>query len=197
MPPKMISMLIAATLTLTSACSGPRDLQRTVAFDQTLTKKMLEPGTNQVSGSTLIAGGNQVAMLASGARAIVTCAGDVVRLIPVTDASTQWVKTIYSDDDEAPNWNDSQGLHRFDGGSRLPDGLEPSDPIFVNSLQADCDAEGHFHFKNVGNGTWYLFWEHIWAKPLWRGNGTNRGASIMKKITLRGNENIEQLLAIK
>jgi hypothetical protein len=178
---KFIAGIAAIAAVTFFGCSGPRPFQRTSAFDASKAKQMMEPGTNKVSGSAFRGNGRD------------TCTGSTVYLIPVTTASTEWVRDVYGDDDQ--NWSDESGVHP--SFVKHPDSLDPEDPIFKYSLKADCDLQGRFQFDNVSNGDYYLFWETLWERPLARGMGTYRGASIMRKIRLKGGDSIDQLMVIK
>ena len=78
------SFLIVALVTLVGGCTVPiQKVQLTSTFDEPLAKRQMEAGPNTVEGSALIRqqGGG-----------IVTCAGNNVWIIPVTEYSTERIR---------------------------------------------------------------------------------------------------------
>jgi hypothetical protein len=166
---KIFHALIA--ISILSGCAQNRAISLTGSFDENQAKKMLEKGNNSIKGSALIRqqGGG-----------IVTCAGGIVLLMPATGYAKEWAMNLYG--------SDVQGY--FQTG---PVGIdfENVDKRFYTSVRhTNCNAAGFFEFKEVADGTFYVF-----TKINWHAGGAIQGGSIMQSIKTENGQSYELTLS--
>lgn len=134
-------------------------------FDPSISKKLLEKGNSTIEGSALIRqrGGG-----------VVTCAGQNVSLIPVTEYSTERIAYIYK--------NLSNGF--IPVGASYPKFINDDMRFETDGLKNEiCDAQGKFIFKNIKAGEYYLTTVIVWEV----GNNLQGGA-LMNKVDISENE---------
>lgn len=175
-----------AVIVLT-ACSASGPARITVPFNEGQARAMLAPGTNQVGGRIMVG-------LPSGM--IVTCAGSVVSLVPVTDYAREWATQFY--ELETGKYGTLNAAYRMD--SRKPEvKFQGAEAFYAATRTTRCDEDGVFSFPNVANGEFFVV-----AKTRWLGKdhdyydfmyGINdaqeEDGSVMEKIRVRGNEVID------
>lgn len=168
-----LPIVIALMAIALSAC-GPNKIKIAVPFDENQAKAMLAPGENQVNGSALIrqSGGG-----------IVTCAGNIVILMPVTAYARQWAKHVYGTEQDGYRPTAGLGLE-----------FEGANTFFKNVKSTNCDVEGRFSFLNIADGEFYVFTKINWTVQDQFGP-VIQGGSIMKKIALSGGEKVETVLS--
>lgn len=168
---KLITM--ALTAIALSAC-GPATVKINAPFDENQAKAMLAPGKNQVSGSALIrqAGGG-----------IVTCAGNMVLLMPVTEYAKQWARHVYGTDQNGYRPTAGRGIE-----------FEGADTFFKNVKSTNCDVEGKFTFQNIADGEFFVFTKINWTVQDQFGP-VIQGGSIMRRIALSNGEKVETVLS--
>lgn len=161
--------ILAAVVLLVSGCASKVRLNST--FDYAAVAPMLEPGLNSVSGSALIrqVGGG-----------VVTCAGNPVYLMPVSDYAREWAKRIYK--------SESGGYFMTKGRGIVFANLDRSFTKAVKETR--CNAQGFFTFSEVADGNFLLF-----TKINWFVDGAAQGGSIMKAISVQGAQKVEVVLA--
>jgi hypothetical protein len=153
------------------ACGMNQTITIKAPFDESQAKIMLLPGTNQIKGSGLIrqAGGG-----------VVTCAGNNVILMPVTNCAREWAKHVFGSDIQGYY---STGMYRsitFSGAD-----------LFLNTVRlTNCDAAGFFNFTDVADGTFYVI-----TRINWTVQNEIQGGSIMKSVTLSGGSKAEVTLS--
>ncbi len=148
---------------------------------------MLVPGNNQVSGRVM-------AGLSNGT--IVSCAGQVVSLVPVTGYAREWARQFYELDNG--KYGTINAAYRMD--SRESEiRFVGAETFYATTRTSRCDEDGNFSFPNVANGEFFVV-----AKTRWLGKdhdyydfmyGVNdaqeEDGSVMRKIRLNGNNVID------
>lgn len=139
-------------------------------FNEEAVVKQLKDGGNTVRGSGFIRQRNG---------GLVTCAGGVVSLMPITERARQWSETMT----DGPNggYVDLSGR-----GYVFPNNPE----LFKFTRESRCDVAGKFEFSNVGDGDWFIFTRITWQIP----GGTSGGLTIVP-IRLAGSRTIDVVLA--
>lgn len=169
-----------------AACTASGPARIATPFDEEAARAMLRPGTNQVNGRVM-------AELSSGT--LVTCANNVVTLVPVTPYAREWAIRFYE--------LDSGRYGTLDAAYRM-DGREPAvkfqgaEAFYSATRTTRCDEDGNFAFSNVANGEFFVV-----AKTRWLGKdhdyydfmyGVNDAqeeeGSVMERVRVRGNEAI-------
>jgi hypothetical protein len=167
----------AVGIIATILCAGCAEMNvQTVhlksTFDQELASKQIaETGKNTIKGSALMrqAGGT-----------IVTCAGNPVGMIPVTDYSSERMQAIYG--------NTTKGSRHFDTKIKFV----PDLPAYTtNSRKTVCDSQGFFKFENVLDGDFYVATGIQW----YAGRNNLQGGRLMQKVSVKGKETKEIVLA--
>lgn len=127
---------------------------------------LLSKGTSTIKGS---------ALLRQQGGGVVTCAGNDVRLNPVTPYSSERIRAIYN--------NSDKGYFEFNhptmGGFTNPD----PDYETYGTRKTTCDAQGYFSFDNVKPGEYY-----VTTEISWRAGNTIQGGWIMRRIDIGENE---------
>ena len=165
------------------ACGMNQAITIKAPFDESQAKTMLLPGSNQIKGSGLIrqAGGG-----------VVTCAGNNVILMPVTNCAREWAKHVFGSDIEGYYSTDMYRSITFPGAE-----------LFLNTVRlTKCDAAGFFNFTNVADGSFYVITRINWTVPVYTRIGNrltvqdeSQGGSIMKSVTLSRGSKVEVTLS--
>lgn len=147
---------------------------------------MLKPGNNQVSGRIMVG-------LPSGI--LVTCAGNVVSLVPVTAYAREWATRFYALD--TGRNGTLNAAWRMD--SREPElKFAGAEAFYAATRTTQCDEDGDFAFPDVAPGEFFVV-----AKTRWLGKshdyydfmyGINdaqeEDGSVMERIRLKGNDDV-------
>jgi hypothetical protein len=140
--------------------SGPRFVKLQTEFDSAEHEAYAKPGDNGISGQ---------ALLTQQGNEIPTCAGSRVLLMP----ATSYFREMF--------W------HMIVAGSE-PEPPEKPDPSLKNMIRrTQCDAQGHFSFSGIPDGTWFILTQ-VKAK---------NSALLIAEMTLANGETKEVLLTDK
>jgi hypothetical protein len=139
-------------------------------FDRAQAQRMLEPGTNSLRGSALIRqqGGG-----------VVSCAGQTVTLLPVSDIAREWSGHLFGS---------------TSGGYQ--NAYVVAAKNFTNTewsslaKTALCDAQGNFRFERVADGEFYVFTSITWTVGY-----RLQGGMLMKLVKLDGATMADLVLA--
>ena len=180
----MKTLLATGLALLLAACAANKPVNIAVPFDQAKARAQLAAGSNQVNGRVLVDldNGN-----------LVTCANNVVNLVPVTAYAREWARQFYRLD--TGRYGTLDAAYRLD--SREPEiQFVGADAFYAATRTTRCDADGEFSFPNVANGEFFIV-----AKTRWLGRdhdyydfmyGINdaqeEDGSVMKRIRLTGGE---------
>ncbi|MEI6354568.1 MAG: hypothetical protein WCO47_07560 [Methylococcus sp.] len=177
---------VAAMIALV-ACSSVGPVRISIPFEEGKARTMLKPGDNQVTGRVMVG-------LSSGT--IVTCAGNVVSLVPVTAYAREWARQFYELDtgrygslNQAFRMDSRESQVKFVG----------ADAFYAATRTTHCDDDGDFSFENVANGEFLVV-----AKTRWLGKdhdyydfmyGVNdaqeEDGSVMEKVRLKGHDAVD------
>lgn len=178
---KKITPFIAAAI-LTTGCATPLPnssagtlnnivpmYRMTARFDADAARAQLESGKNTIKGSAFIRqkGGG-----------IVTCAGQIVELIPATEYAAERMRAIYQ--------NSTSGFDNDDVQYRFI----PDHPDFASLKRTTrCDVQGNFVFERISDGEFYLTTEVDWQVL-----GKKQGGKIMRRVRVSGSEIINVIM---
>ena len=183
---KSFTLVILAVLIL-SACATQRSVRIVTSFDAGKARAMLAPGNNQLAGRVMAAMPNGT---------LVSCAGEVVSLVPVTDYAREWARQFY--ELNTGKYGTLDAAYRMDSrGSEIK--FVGAEAFYAATRTTRCDEDGNFSFPNTANGEFFVV-----AKTRWLGRdhdfydfmyGINdaqeEDGSVMQKVRLNGNSVID------
>lgn len=166
---KFTTATLPLVLACLTACALPRVINPIAPFDAEAAQRQLVDGPNSIKGSALLrqAGGG-----------VVTCAGGVVYLMPVTEAAKEWARYVYG----SPS-----GGFRYATMPTLT--FKGRDNLFAATKSVTCDAQGTFRFEHVADGDFYVFTRITWLA------GRVQGGSIMRPVKLSGGQTVDTVLS--
>ncbi len=137
-------------------------------FDSEQAKLQLEKGNNTIKGSALIKqrGGG-----------IITCAGNIIYLVPKTNYAQERMFYIYG--------NDENGFNKS-SYSFIPDESE----YYKLTKSTICDTQGYFKFEKIKDGEYYIITTIQWLVGY-----NQQGGSLMKKVSV-SNEEIKDIVLV-
>ena len=157
-------------LLILSACVAPKNYILKSEFDANQAQKQLANGNNTISGE---------AFLRQSGGGVVTCAGYEVLLVPETPYAQERIGLIYGN--TIKGYNPLYNRITF-----TPDYPE----YYLSQKRKVCSSTGHFEFKNVKDGTYFVVATVLWNVP----NAGYQGGTFMEKITVKDKENYEVIL---
>ena len=161
----LLSVLVLSACTLSTF--EPKVVQLNQPFDEGYAQKLLKDGNNKIVGN---------AFLRQNGGGVVTCAGSVVSLVPVTAYAKERIEAIYGGD---------IGVR----AARYAPKFEPDYPKFRQYVKTStCDSRGDFEFDNVADGEFY-----VQTTIQWRVGHSVQGASLLKKVSLSGGK-VEKII---
>lgn len=146
-------------------------------FDQEQSDSLTKEGSNTVKGSALMrqVGGG-----------IVTCAGQTISLVPVTDYSKERITYLYG--------TENGGYLSASNMQRNPQPFSFTDPAYEQSRKhTTCDAQGFFKFEKLADGEFY-----IGGSITWKSNPNNYffdGGTLMRRVKVQGGETKDIVIA--
>lgn len=159
MPIKLIlALAIAAVLGGCATQPQTRIVQLNAEFDETAARELIEKGENTLTG---------YAYVNRGDGGFVTCAGELVELVPATDYAAERMSHIYGPDEAGAS---SSGQFVFE-----PD---PREYAIVRRA-TNCDDQGTFKFEGVADGTFYVI-TGVW----WQEADRLLGANLMRRVRI-------------
>jgi hypothetical protein len=166
--PKILLLLLSAIIL--TGCANNKKMVLNRPFDEKLAHEMLMPGKNEIKGSALLrqVGGG-----------IVTCAGNQVFLMPVTERARQWTFITYGSDEKG-YFDVSRGGYIFEG----------ADKLFSMVKTTNCDAQGNFIISDIADGQFFAF-----TRITWHSGGYIQGGTVMQKVSLSGAQKINIVLS--
>jgi hypothetical protein len=161
--------LPVALALITSACA--RDIVSTVPFNSDEVSFIRKSGSAEISGQ---------AFLRQNGGGVVTCAGQVVQLIPAGKFARERFAGIYG--------NEMGGkISVLQSASQ--EGLDPQ--YLTLTKNESCDAEGDFVFSNVAAGSYYVVTTVTWTV----GNQIiPEGGALAKLVDVREGQKVRALL---
>ena len=149
---------------LIAGCAANKTVRLSRPFDGEHARSQLQDGPNTINGSALIrqAGGG-----------IVTCAGNPVYLMPVTDTAKEWASHVYG------SWNAG-----FRNAATQGVMFKNADEFMATVRTSICDPNGSFKFEHVANGEFFVF-----TRIVWHVGGEIQGGSVMRAVKVDGTSN--------
>lgn len=129
----------------------------TANFDSEFAKNQIAEGSGEINGT---------AFLRQQGGGVVTCAGQDVHLIPVTEYGTERISKLYG---SAPAMNQtaSQDIRILLNRKPL---FTPDPPDYKeHSRVSKCDANGEFQFTQVKDGEYYINTAVFWQVQSYQG----------------------------
>lgn len=170
---KFVSLTIGAmSVIMLSGCIASKPpVALNNKFDTALTKSLFESrGKNTIQGN---------AFLRQQGGGVVTCAGSDVRMLPVTQYSTERIQHIYS--------NSERGYRPFFMGPvQFTENPYEYQQYHVTNV---CDSQGNFSFDNVGDGDYY-----VTTMVKWQVGYNMQGGLLMQKVKVSNGENKKLVL---
>ncbi len=145
-----------------TGCAIPKIVDLKSTFNQDLTSKLLEKGSNTIKGSALIRqqGGG-----------VVTCAGIPVGLIPDTEYSRERMLAIYN--------SDIRGYYPAFGSATVK--FNNTDSGYITyQRKTVCDAQGFFKFDGISDGSFFIVTQIVWGSDTY----VKQGGWIMQRVTV-------------
>jgi len=165
---KAVFTLLVSGFWLAACAPQQRTIHLSSTFDRSEAEFILTDGTATIAGQ---------AFLRQRGGGVVTCAGSIVHLVPMTDYSDERIQSIYG-----------SGLG---GGSyELFPKFVPDSSVYITlSRTAQCDAGGEFEFSNVPAGNFYV------ATTVRRVVGNaQQGGSIARPVVVARGQRVTVLL---
>lgn len=110
---------------------------------------------------------------------VVTCAGEEVSLIPVTQYASQRISHIYGN------------ANRGKTGTVLDNAGKADAQYMAMSKSAVCDASGKFTFTGIADGSYFVTTAVIWNPT---GGIIPEGGYHMTRISVRGGQKVNLIL---
>ena len=103
---------------------------------------------------------------------IVSCAGQLVGLIPTGSYADERIDHLYQSLDS--------------GYNNTRNNIDKADPKYLETtLQTVCDVDGRFKFQSLPAGSYYVLPVVFWGDPI------QGGANLMKRVSIIGDETKE------
>lgn len=166
--PKIISMLLFSLFL--AGCAQQYTIKN--SFDAREVSWVKSQGKNTIDGE---------AFLRTNGGEVRTCAGAPVIIVPISTYSTERVLAIY---------NNSEKGYRpaFGSGS----GFANDDPRFYEyTIRSMCDSTGHFRFKNVPDGSFYVIGSVTWQISPY----VVEGGRLMQKVRVSSGQTKEIIMS--
>lgn len=160
---------LAAATSLLSACVAMQTVNIATPFDTKEAAVIKQAGKNTITGS---------ALMKRNDGQTVTCSGEEVSLIPYTLYANSRMLTLYG--------GNAKGFNR---GMRVT--FVPDSPEYKEyQKKTQCNAQGFFSFKNIADGDYFVVTVVKWVVDY-----TPQGGNLMKRVTVKGGETAEIVLA--
>jgi len=170
-------------LAFLGGCASPTVIVTpSASFNAAKARKLLEPGTNEVSGKVLL-------RLTSGGA--LSCTGGIVRLIPLTPYAEEWAElTYYQQPAESTTPPDLAYLPK----SPKPSKEVRANPLFMaTTREVPCDREGQFRMDQVADGDYFVEAQLIWQQDIYDEVNFFHGrtyfskeGTVLKRVHLQG-----------
>jgi hypothetical protein len=171
---KKILLSILALAVLAGCVSAVRVVSLKQPFDKDKADRLLRPGNNTIRVN---------AFLRQEGGGVVTCAGEDVRLVPVTELADEHITVRYG--------SPLGGYVSFFQAAYVR--IINEDPEYTGKQRtATCSSDGRVTFDKVANGSFY-----ITTLVSWTVQNVKQGGFLSKRVSVEGGENIEVVLSNK
>lgn len=161
--------ILIALLIGVAACA-PQRVAVNVPFDPQEAAFIRQPGNGVITG--------QVFMRQQGG-GVVTCAGETIRLVPVTRYASARMMIFYG--------NTENGRRPLIGYG-IPE--DPVQEYTELTKVATCDAQGNFRFEGVPVGEYF-----VTGVVRWAAGSVPQGGSLMRRLRVAPNQSQSVLLS--
>ena len=171
--PSTFSRILCALLCIgigLSACAPTRVINSSIPFDADVASIIWDEGTGTIVGQ---------AFLRQRGGGVVTCAGEMVTLVPMTDHARDRFRQIYG--------SEQGGFVSVYTNIDDVSGRDITYASFVRTAQ--CDAAGSFEFQNVADGEYY-----VTTRVVWQVGYTLEGGSLAARVRVADGETAQILL---
>lgn len=144
-----------------SACVTPPNYEITAVFSEPHAQELLKPGTNTIKGN---------AFFRQRGGGVVSCAGNVVYLIPATEYAKQRINFIYR----------SSNFSSFTSYGKI----SPDVGAYHSHIRhGQCDASGNFIFDRVADGEFF-----VTTSISWEVGRDIQGGNLMHRVNVKNGE---------
>lgn len=162
----MKNLLLFFIMVLLCGCvAQQRNVVLQSRFDKEEAEQAMKPGKNKIIGNAF------VRQMGGG---VVTCAGNVVELIPVTKYSNERLLAIYGNTGEG-----FVDVYNARSISFTPDDYE----YHTIRNKTTCDSQGNFEFENLADGEFFIS-----TGAMWYVGSNPQGGALMKRVFVNGGE---------
>jgi hypothetical protein len=164
----IIGGVVAAALVACAIPNAPT-LEIRSPFDAQAAHALLVDGANTIKGN---------AFMRQQGGGVVTCAGQIVYLVPATAYAVERFQALYGSVDRGVNA--SRVNYKF-----IPD---PSE-YYNLSRSSRCDSQGNFLFENVANGDFFAT-----TVVSWQAGNSLQGGHLMHRIAVKSGKTISLVM---
>lgn len=168
-----LTAIAATSLFILTACkvAPSTHIEMKNEFQPDQSSFILNEGNNSISGN---------AFVRQNDANLITCSGSEVKLFPVTDYSKERISIMYAGEGYTPRHNVTWAEFR----------PEAPKEFYSHSKKKTCNPNGHFKFKNIPNGKYYIQTNIIWyiGKKM-------QGGSLIATIELKNGKNAEIVMS--
>ena len=164
-------ILWGAVATAFAACATPNapTLEIRSPFDAQAAHALLVDGANSIKGN---------AFMRQQGGGVVTCAGQIVYLVPATAYAAERFQALYGNVDRGAN------------ASRVNCKFIPDPSEYYNlSRSTRCDSQGNFLFENVANGEFFAT-----TVISWQVGNSLQGGHLMHRIAVKSGKTISLVM---
>ena len=167
---KILIILIALFI---ASCAATPVMVTNSSFDANEVSWFLEEGTGTLKGS---------AFLQRRDGMLVTCAGNLVELIPVGTYSSERISNIYG------NLDSGRTTFNIFASTRV----DEADQQYLTTYNKEkiCDVDGKFSFTNLAAGSYFVISKVEWSVS----DYSNEGGYLMKRVLVNDDEISEIVL---
>lgn len=109
---------------------------------------------------------------------VVTCAGQEVALIPVSEYAERRMSVLYG--------NTNSGVAPMRNIV-----FDPNPPAYWQTVQrTKCDSQGNFSFEGVADGSYFVA-----LQIRWMAGQSTEGGNLMQRYEVRGGQTINKVMA--
>jgi len=177
---KAIGLTLIIVSAVLTGCAVPKQQSKislVSVFDKDQAERMMIEGTNSIKGSSLMRQVNG---------GVVSCAGQIVRLLPATPYAIERMRFIYG--------SDTSGTASAMSLQTNPEPFTNTDLDYQRiGKTTQCDTQGFFKFEKLSDGEFIVI-----TRIFWKSNPNSafyEGGGMMRKIKVQSGEVKEIVIA--
>jgi hypothetical protein len=177
--PRHLSVLMILSALCASCAKTTPPLRIDTPFEDSIARKLLQPGKNQINGQVRFEMPNGT---------LVSCVGLEVNLVPATRYAREWVRLFYGlDNSQNGSINSAFKLDTKNNEVKF----SGANQFYAVTRSTTCDEDGEFTFDKVADGEFFVI-----AKIRWLGrdheyydfmygieNAQELDGSVMEKVS--------------